>query len=79
MHQIKHIASLTPMYPNLLALVRALLSLPVSNANSECCFSIVRKIDSEERNHLEHTTVVTLLSMKLNIDGDCFDFKPPEL
>ena len=39
---------------------------------------MVRKIDSEERSHLERTTVAALLSMKLSIDSDCFDFKPTE-
>ena len=78
MHQVKHITSSTPLYPILLTLVRALLSLPASNADSERCFSMVRKIDYEERSHLERTTVAALLSMKSNIDGDCFDFKPPE-
>ena len=77
MHQIKHIASSSPVYPNVLVLVRALLSLPASNADSERCFSMVRKIDSEKRSYLERTTVAALLSMKLNID-DCFNFKPPD-
>ena len=44
MHQVKHITSSTPLYPNLLTLVRALLSLPASNADSERCFSMVREI-----------------------------------
>ena len=76
MHQVKHIASSSPVYPNLVVLVRELLSLPASNADRERCFSMVRKIDSEERSHLERIAVAALLSMKLNIDGDCFDFKP---
>ena len=77
LHDIKHIGSTTPQYANLLVLVRALLALPASNADSERCFSMVWKIDSEDRSHLERSTVASLLSLKLNIDPDCFDYKPP--
>ena len=68
--------STTPTYSTLLVLVRALLSLPASNADSERCFSMVRKIDSEERSHLQRGTVAALLSLKINIDDDCFAYKP---
>ena len=40
-------------------------------------FSMVRKIDSEERSHLERTTVGSLLALKLNVDSDCYDFNLP--
>ena len=73
LHDIKQIRSTTPMYSNLLTLVRALPAFPASNADSERCFSMVRKIDSEDR-----STVAALLSLKINIDENCFDFKPPE-
>lgn len=78
LHNVKQIGTTTPTYNNLLTLVRALLSIPASNADSERCFSIVRKIDSEERSQLERSTVAALLAMKLNVDEDCFDFKPPK-
>ena len=78
LHDIKQIGSTTPMYSNLLTLVRALLAFPASNADSERCFSMVRKIDSEDRSHLDRSTVAALLSLKINIDENCFDFKPPE-
>lgn len=78
MHQVKQIGSSTPLYSHLLTLVRALLSLPASNADSERCFSMVRKVDSEERGHLERSTVASLLSLKLNIDENCYDYNPPE-
>ena len=39
--------STQPQYSNLLVLVRALLALPASNADS---FSMIRKIDGEKRN-----------------------------
>ena len=74
----RKIGSTTPIYSNLLTLVRALLALPASNVDSERCFSMVRKIDSEDRSHLDRSTVAALLLMKINADDDCFDFKPPE-
>ena len=49
LHNVKQIGSTVPL---LLKLVRALLALPASNADSERSFSMVRKIDSEDRSHL---------------------------
>ena len=37
LHDEKKFGSTTPMYSNLLTLVRALLALPASTADSECC------------------------------------------
>ena len=65
-------------YECLLVLVRALLSLPASNAASETCFSMVRKIDTEERSHLDRSTVAALLSLKMNVDEECHNFIPPK-
>ena len=78
MHKLKQIGSSTPMYSHLLTLIRALLSLPASNADSKRFFSMVRKIDSDERSHLEHSTVASLLCLKLNVDEKCYDYNPPE-
>ena len=77
LHDVKQIGSTTPLYTNLLTLVRALLALPASNADSERCFSMVQKIDSEDRSHLERNTVAALLSLKINIDDNCFAYQPP--
>ena len=77
LHNIKEIGSTAPQYANLLVLVRALLSLPASNADSERCFSMVRKIDGEERSHLECSTIASLLTLKINVDDDCFNYMPP--
>ena len=38
---------------------------------------MIRKIDGEERNHLERSTVAVLLSLKLNVDEECYEYKPP--
>ena len=77
-HEIRTVDTNQPVYSTLLVLIRALLALPASNADSERCFSMVRKIDSEDRSHLERTTVASLLALKLNVDEDCFSFKPPK-
>lgn len=80
MHDVKEMGSVTPTYANLLTLVRALLALPASNADSEHCFSVVRKIDTEERTHLHRSTIGSLLCLKLNVDDECYEFQPsPEL
>ena len=34
--------------------------------------------DSEDRSHLERTTVASLLALKLNVDEGCFSFKSPK-
>ena len=78
LHDIKQPGATEPTYSTLLVLVRALLSLPASNADSERCFSMVRKIDSEDRSHLECSTVGSLLALKMNVDASCFEFNPPE-
>ena len=80
-HQIRSPGSTEPTYSTLLVLVcalRALLTLPASNADSERCFSMVRKIDSEDRSHLERSTVASLLTLKINVDDRCFTFEPSE-
>ena len=59
-------------------LVRTLLARPASNADSERSFSMVRKIDSEDRSHLERSTIASLLTLKLNLDENCYNFEPTE-
>lgn len=76
MHNVLLLGSNTPMYQHLLTLVRGLLSIPASNADSERCFSMIRKIDSEERSHLNRNTIASLLALKVNIDQDCYHFQP---
>ena len=78
LHEVRGPGSPEPTYSILLVLVHALLALPASNADSERCFSMVRKIDSEERSHLERSTVASLLTLKVNFDDHCYAFKPSE-
>ena len=76
MHSLYGIGTTTPLYENFLILVRALLAFPVSNADSERCFSMIRKIDTEERIHLHGETIALFLCLKINIDDDCSSFEP---
>ena len=78
LHEVVSPGSSEPTFTTMLILVRALLSLPASNADSERCFSMVRKIDSEDRSHLERSTVASLLTLKINVDENCYSFNPSE-
>ena len=73
-HNVTQIGSTIPLYANLLVLVRGLLTIPASNADSERCFSSVREINSEDRSHLDCSTVASLLALKLNINQDRFNY-----
>ena len=52
-------------------LAKTLLVLPHSNA--ERLFSMVCKIETDQRKHLDVSTVCDLLSVKINNDHPCFD------
>ena len=49
-----------------------LLVLPHSNADVERLFSMVRKIETEERSQLDQSTVCDLLTVKINNDNPCY-------
>ena len=54
-------------------LAKMLLVLPHSNADPERLFSMVRKIETEQRKRLDPSTVCDLLSTKINNDTVCYD------
>ena len=56
-------------------LAQVLLVLPHSNADPERLFSMVRKIETEERRQLDVSTVCDLLSVKINNDNPCYSNK----
>ena len=69
-----------PRFNLLHKLMSGLMSIPVSNADSERGFSIMRKIHSDQRSNLDQSTIVALMTIKFNIDNCCLDIKlPPEL
>ena len=54
-------------------LMAGLLSIPVSNADSERGFSILRKIHTDQRPSLKQDTSIALMTMKFNAYNDCYD------
>ena len=59
-------------YSALSKFAQTLLILPHSNADPERLFSMVRKIETEERRKLDPSTVCELLSVKINNDTPCY-------
>ena len=68
----------TARFPNLSRLAKSILALPVSNAETERVFSIVRKIVTDYRTQLDQSTLCALVSCKLNSDSRCYDLATPE-
>ena len=65
--------------PLLLMLMSGLLSVPSSDADCERGHSLLRtKINSDQRSHLVHSTIVSLMSFKFNCDSCCFDTTLPK-
>ena len=60
-------------FPLLTKLIAGLLSIPVSNADSERGFSILRKIHTDQRPSLKQDTLIALMTMKFNAYNDCYD------
>ena len=67
-----------PRFPCLFKLMAGLLSIPSSNADSERGFSMLRKIHTDQRSRLDHSTVVSLMSLKFNCDSCCYDSHFPQ-
>ena len=69
-----------PRFNLLHKLISGLMTIPVSNADSERGFSMLRKIHTDQRSNLEHSSIVALMAMKFNLDDCCWDIKlSPEL
>ena len=70
-----------PRFNLLHQLMAGLLSIPVSNADSEHGFStVLRKIHTDHRANLDQSTVIALMGMKFNCGDGCCDIKfSPEL
>ena len=63
-------------YGILSRLAKVLLVLPHSNSDPERLFSMVRKIETEQRKQLDSSTVCDFLSVKVNNDNPCYGNKP---
>lgn len=62
-------------FPHLTKLAFAAMSLPHSNADPERCFSVLKKIQREERENLSIQTIEALLSLKFNVKTACHETK----
>ena len=62
-------------FPRLFKLMAGLLAIPVSNADSERGFSILRKIHTDQRSNLSQATIIALMSLQFNSDECCHDIK----
>lgn len=62
-------------FPSLSKVMLTLLCIPHSNASSERVFSVVKKIVTEQRSLLHHSTVNALLRVKMNEPRCCVDVK----
>ena len=63
----------TCRFGTLARLAKILLVLPHSNADPERLFSMVRKIETDQRKLLDVSTLCDLLSVKLNNDNPCYN------
>ena len=62
-----------PRFGLLFKLMSGLLSIPCSNADSERGFSMLRKIHTDQRASLDQSTIVALMSIKMNSNECCTD------
>lgn len=62
-------------YSNLCRLAFICLSLPHSNAETERCFSLVRKVQSDYRGQLNNQTLNSLLNVRINLKTECFRYE----
>ena len=69
-----------PRFGTLCQLMTGLLTIPCSNADAERGFSILRKIHTDQRFSLSHSTIVPLMAVKFNSDPHsyCYDAKLSE-
>jgi hypothetical protein len=76
MCDIKELFSKQPRYPNLSKLALACVLLSNSNAESECIFSMLKKIQTEHRSELANNTICSLICDKQNQNMECYEYCP---
>ena len=59
-------------FPLLVRLMTSFLTIPVSNADSERSFSILRKIHTDQRPNLSQETLIALMAIKFNALQCCY-------
>ncbi len=60
-------------FPCLVKLMTSLLTIPVSNADSERGFSMLRKIHTDQRPSLSQETLIALMTMQFNCLECCYE------
>ena len=50
-----------------------LLTISCSNADAERVFSVLRKVHTDQRASLSQSTIITLMSIKMNNSDCCID------
>lgn len=65
-------------FPTLCKLAKSCLVLPVSNAEVERIFSMLKKVQTEFRSELANDTICSLLCCKQNTDFPCHKFDPSD-
>lgn len=68
-----------PRFSRLYQLMAGLLSIPCSNADAERGFSVLRKVHTDQRASLNQSTIISLISLKMNNNDCCLDTKFSEL
>ena len=58
--------------------MRGLLTIPTSNANPECSFSMLRKIQTAQRSSLSCSIILALMTMKFDNKYCYFSSKLPD-
>ena len=62
-----------PRSSKLHQLMAGLLTIPCSNADAERGFSVLKKVHTEQRASFSQSTIVTLMSIKMNNSDCCID------
>ena len=62
-----------PRSSKLHQLMAGLLTIPCSNADAERGFSVLRKVHTDQRASLSQSTIITLMSIKMNNSDCCID------
>ncbi|XP_061162630.1 uncharacterized protein LOC133171854 [Saccostrea echinata] len=76
MGKITNKVSGTPRFPILNKIAQSMCCIPNSNADCERVFSLVRKIQTEQRASMDNQTLCSLLCAKINCKEECHQVKP---
>ena len=62
-----------PRFPCLVKLMIGLSMIPVSNADCERGFLVLRKIHTDQHPTLKQSTIISLMAIEFNSEECCFD------